>query len=204
MKINKNIPLFLVFLLIVYSIINILQHGLFNIKGIQIPFLMYHPHALTVILWCILFIIIYLKTDYLPWWLRILVIGGFLSLGEFLSGDIANIIQISILTGQINLTSLFIGSQGLPTFLTMNILVLIYVYYFHQKYSFLKLNKMFVLSLFLFILSIGVLIFTNFWQRWELYLNETLIDPPHSWDWLFYKTTGILMWIPLIKTNSLK
>ena len=188
------------FLMIGFSIIKIIEDGLFSIKGVPIPWTFQdYPHALTVIIWCIFYIVLYLRTRHLTWWVRITAIISLSVLSTSITHDVAWIVEMIIIDGSF---SPLVGSKGYPTFFILNVIALIYLCAFNMIHNFLRLNKWFLIMLGLFCLSLIILAETGFWQQWQLY-KAGVGEDPHSWSWLFFVASGQLMWLTLLKPKKI-
>ena len=198
-KVKDFLFLLPAFVIIGFAVVKIIEDGLFSIKGVPIPWNLYNPHALTVIVWSMVYIVLYLKTNHLVWWVRFVVIV-FLSLSStFITHDIGWNVEQIVLVGSFNP---IIGSEGYPTFLALSVIGLIYLYALNLIHSFLQLNKWFFIMLGLFCLSLIILVKTGFWEQWQSYVTGIVENPPHSWSWLFYIVSGQFMWLTLLKTKE--
>lgn len=190
----------------IVAIVNIFQYGLFDIRGIAIPFTPFTPHAFTVLTWCLLYIVLYYETRHIHYTIRYSVMVLVIMASVLISHDFAWWVERTFSGSTINAANaihiMFIGSGGGLSHLVIGAIMVTIVIVLGKMYKFTDVSKWFWILGALFIVSLYFLTIDGYWVAWDMYASGLTQKAPQGWMWGVMEFSGQMMWAGLIGTKK--
>ncbi len=165
----------------IVAIVNIFRYGLFDIRGIAIPFTPFTPHSITVLTWCLLYIVLYYETRQIHYTIRYSVMVLVIMASILISHDFAWWVEKVFYEPNTGIGNdiyiMFFGTYGISHFV-IGMIMIATVIILGKIYNFLSISKWFWILGLIFTGSLYYLTVSGYWASWIMYSNGLIEVSP--------------------------